>query len=120
MTDLRTRLDPATRPRRSESDAANELRVGILWALMPDITEVARRQVLGPPKPVLDHFPHDMGIVGRADTACWSCRRQAPAERRRTDRHDEQPILAANLPPRRAEKIDVDAVRQTTGPHLDA
>jgi len=84
------------------------------------IGELAPRQVSRPPKPVLDHFPHDRGIVGWADAAWWSCRRQAPAERRRTDRHDTQPILVVNRPPRRAEKIDVDAVRQTTGPHGDA
>jgi hypothetical protein len=81
--------------------------------------EVALRRVPGASKPVLHHFPHDRGTVGCADAAWWSRQPHAPAERRRTDRDDEQPILVVNRP-RLAEKIDVDAVRQTTRPHADA
>ena len=87
---------------------------------MGGIIELALRRVAEAPKPVLDHFPHDRRIPGWPDAAEWSRRRQAPAERRRTDRHDEQPIVVVNPVAAAAEQIDVDAVRQTTRAHVDS
>src|SRR2546428_10142489 len=84
------------------------------------IVELALRRMPKPPKPVLDQFPHDRGILGWPESAEWSWRRQAAAGRRRTDRDGEQPILVVNRPPRRANEIDMDAVGRTTGPHADA
>ena len=52
-----------------QGEAVNGLRVGILWTSMGCIIESALRQVPKPPKPVLDHFPHNRGILGRPDAA---------------------------------------------------
>jgi hypothetical protein len=68
---LRTFGPDSTRrsARGIQSDAANGLRVGVLWTLMAGIIELALRQVPRLPKPVLDHFPHDRGILGWPDAA---------------------------------------------------
>ena len=66
-----------------------------------------------PPKPVLDHFPHDRRIPDRPDAAEWSRRRQAAAERRRADRHGEQPIVVVNpVPPPRNRSTWRPSARQ--------
>src|SRR4029077_14379860 len=103
-----------------ESDAIGGWRVGELPAAMGGIVELARRHVPGPPKPSLDRFPHDRGILGRADAAERRRGGQAAAERRRADRYGEQSILVVDRPSRRANEIDVDAVRAAAGPHADA
>jgi hypothetical protein len=87
---------------------------------MDRMVDLALCQPPSPPKPVLDHFPHNGGVFRWADVASWSRQHHAPAERRRTDRHGEQPILVVNQPLPRAEKIEVDSVRQTAGPRTDA
>ena len=103
-----------------QSQAINGLRVRVLLTSMDCIVEPALRQVTKPPKPVLDHFPHDRGIPGWPNAAERSWRRQAATERRRPDRHGEQPIIVVDRPSDRAKKTDVEAVRQAAGPHGNA
>ena len=68
---LRTFGPDSTRrsARGVQSDAANGWRVRVLGTLMTGMIELALRQVPGPPEPVLDHFPHDRGILGWPDAA---------------------------------------------------
>ena len=87
---------------------------------MGGIIETAVRPIAKAPEPVLDHFPHDLGIPGRPDAAERSGRRQAAAERWRADGHGEQPIVVVNRLPRRVTKVDVDAVRDATRAHGNA
>ena len=87
---------------------------------MGGIIESRLRPIAKPPEPVLDDFPHDLRIPRRPDAAQRRGRRQAAAERRRADGHGEQPIVVVNRTSRRATKIDVDAVREATGPHGNA
>ena len=86
---------------------------------MGGIIELALRRLTKPSKPVLDDFPDDRSIPDWPDAAQWSWRRQAAAERRRTDRHGEQPIAIADSF-RSAEKFDVEAVCQAARSHVDS
>ena len=86
---------------------------------MGGISESALRGVPKSPEPVLDDFPYDRSIPDWADAAQWSWRRQAPAERRRTDRHSDQTIVIVN-PARPAEQLNVEAVGQTTRSYVNS
>ena len=81
--------------------------------------ELALRRAPEPPEPVLDHFSYDRSIPDWPDAAQWSWRRQAAAERRRTDGHAEQPIVIVN-PFCAAEQINVEAVCPTSRPQVDS